>query len=62
MQADWDDAPQRRRRGQKGQGPFALALVMACLIVGGGIYAATHLDATSQRSWNPLKAAQEHST
>lgn len=62
MQADWDDAPQRRRRGRKRQGPFALALVMACLIVGGGIYAASHLDATSQRNWNPLKAALEHST
>jgi hypothetical protein len=62
MQADWDDAPQQGRRGRKGQGPFALELVMACLIIGGGIYAAGHLDATSQRSLNPLKAALEHRT
>lgn len=62
MQADWDDAPQRGRRGSKAQGPFVLALVMACLIVGGGLYAASHMDATSQRNWNPLKAAPEHRT
>jgi hypothetical protein len=62
MQADWDDAPQRGRRDRKGQAPFALALVMACLIVGGGLYAAGNLDATSQRNWNPLKAALEHRT
>lgn len=62
MQADWDDAPQRGRRGRKGQGPFALALVMACPIVGGGLYAASHLDATSQSNWNPLKAGLEHRT
>ncbi|WP_304639537.1 hypothetical protein [Pseudomonas sp.] len=59
MQADWDDAPQRGRRSRKGQGPFALALVLGCLIVGGGLYAASHLD-SAQRSWNPLKAALEH--
>lgn len=60
MQADWDDAPQRARKSRKRHSPFALALVMACLIVGGGIYAASYLDARSQRHWNPLKAAPEH--
>lgn len=59
MQADWDDAPQRRRRGRKGHGSMAMALVMGCLIVGGGIYAASHLSAASQRSWSPLKAVLE---
>ena len=60
MQADWDDAPQRRRSGRKGPGPMALALVIGCLVVGGGLYAASHPDALSWRIWNASKAALEH--
>jgi hypothetical protein len=39
MEADWNERPQRTKRGLKEHRPFAIALLITCLLMGGLVYA-----------------------